>query len=219
MKGEKIEIIVDRKKKKYSKKKKNSKKKKYSKKKSMCRRKKGSRNQKKSSGCGKKKGSRNQRKISSRSYKKICSCKQRNCIHNRKRSPKHLKKVGQKFPTKINSNLSINQHVVPYKNKDINQKISVGKDLYIVVSDFHVPLHFLDVDYNKENYDNTRIYHFGDVVTIKNPRTGELLDYVNLVSDIIGIVGQNPLKDKIAWLKIRINRINRLNGASRNKLL
>lgn len=218
MKGENIKIVVDRKKKK------NSKKKKYSKKRSMCRRKKGSRNQRKrSSRCGKKKGSRNQRKrgsrnqrkISSRRYKKKCSCKEKKCIHNRKRSPKHLNKnlkgVDPTFRTEINSNHLINQHVVPYTNSDINQEFSVGKDLYVNVSNFYVPLRFLDVDYNKDNYSNIRIYHFGDVVTIKDPKSGELQDYVNLVSDLTGIVGQNPLKDKIAWLKIKINRLNRNN--------
>ena len=56
----------------------------------------------------------------------------------------------------------------------------------------------------------------GDVVTVKDPKSGELQDYVNLVSDLIGVVGQNPLKDKIAWLKIRINR---LNGTSNSQLL
>jgi len=209
MKGENIKIVVDRKKKK------------------MCR-KKGSRNQRKrSSRCRKKKSSRKYKKISSRRYKKRsyrnkkkCSCKEKNCIHKRKRSPKNLnkilKKVNTNFRTEINSNHLINQHVVPYINKDINQEFSVGKDLYANVSDFHVPLNFLDVDYDKANYSNTRIYHFGDVVTVKDPKSGELQDYVNLVSDLTGIIGQNPLKDKIAWLKIKINR---LNGTSKTKIL
>ena len=152
--------------------------------------------------------------------KKKCFSKNNKCIHKKKRSPKHLKKhiksVDQIFPTEINSNLLINQHVVPYTIKDINQEFNVGKDLFVSVNNFHVPLRFLDVDYDKENYNNSRIYHFGDVVTIKDPKSGELQDYVNLVSDLIGVVGQNPLKDKIAWLKIRINR---LNGKSISQLL
>lgn len=201
MKGENIKIIVDHKKKKHHKKR-------------------SSRHHKKrSSRRHKKRSPKNHKKISSKNKKK-CSCKKKNCIHNKKRSlkqmKKHLKSVDTNFPTQINSNVIINQHVVPYSNKDLNQQFSIGNDLYVVVSDFHVPLHFLDVDYNKENYNENRIYHFGDVVTIKDPKSGELQDYVNLVSDLIGIVGQNPLKDKIAWLKIRINR---LNGTSNSKLL
>ena len=220
MKGEEIKIIVDRKKKKNSKKRSRCKKKMGSrnqkKRSSMCMKKRSSRRYKKrSSRRSKKRSSRRYKKRSSRRYKKRSS---RHC--KKKRSPKHLKKhlksVNQIFPTEINSNHLINQHVVPYTIKDINQEFNVGNDLFVIVNNFHVPLRFLNVDYDKENYNDSRIYQFGDVVTIKDPKSGELQDYVNLVSDVFGIVGQNPLKDKIAWLKIRINR---LNGKSNSQLL
>jgi len=104
--------------------------------------------------------------------------------------------IGKK---EINTLTSTNQSVVPYTNKDINQKVYIQEDAYLKVGTSLIQLVF---DSQKENYSNQIVYKLGDVVKVKD--NGNIRNFVNLVLDSTGCINQDPLKDNKAWLEIII---------------
>lgn len=103
----------------------------------------------------------------------------------------------------INSLNSTNQTVLSYSSKDLNQKVYIQNNAHIYINDSYLNLLFdQNKDYTTENYDSNEVYKLGDVVTVND--NGTLRDFVNLVTDEIGCINQNPLKDDKAWLEILI---------------
>ena len=103
----------------------------------------------------------------------------------------------------ININTSTNQSVIPYTDKDMNQKVYMKDDSYLNIGESIINLSFIkNKDYNIANYEATEVYKLGDVVTVDDK--GRIRDFINLVIDTEGCINQDPLKDSKAWLEIFI---------------
>ena len=103
----------------------------------------------------------------------------------------------------INVLNSTNQQVISYTNKDLNQKFKMEDNQQIKIGNSLINIIFKkNIDYTKENYLSTEIYKLGEVVTVSD--NDKLRDFINLVTDPVGCINQNPLKDNNAWLEIFI---------------